>query len=105
MGTKKLVAQLKEILSSINLQQKRYETAWLSLDDDLTGRERYVLHVQINGQLSSVSEELGLLTTTVRKWLDPALHPLFSRIVIHRDNEQIHNQSDDMLLLEDAAVY
>lgn len=104
MATKKLVTQLKEILGYLNSEQKRYETAWLSLDDDLTGRERYVQHVQADRYLSSISEELWFLTLAIRNALDPALYPLFSRIVVHRKHELVHSQSEDLVLFEDAAV-
>ena len=46
MDTKELVERVKAVLCVLNTEEKRYEMAWLSLADDLTSRERYVLHVK-----------------------------------------------------------
>lgn len=104
MDTKKLVERIKDILCSINKQNKKYETAWLSYEDDLTGRERYILNVKAEHNVSSCYEEIRFLTKTLWDELSADSLRLIARIVVYNSNEEIHCWSEDIVLLEDAAT-
>lgn len=104
MGTKKLVERIKEILCVVNTQGQRYDTAWLRLEDDLTGRERYVVHVKAEHQIDSCAVELRSLTQQFREQLEDELKPMISRFVVYNSNEYAHCMSGDLVLFEDAAI-
>lgn len=104
MDTKKLVERVKAILCTLNTQEKRYETAWLSLVDDLTGRELYVLHVKAEHYIPSCYDELRFLIKLLRAQLDLPFLAMIARIVVYNSNEEAHCWSEDLVLFEDAAV-
>lgn len=104
MDTKKLVEHAKAVLCVLNTEEKRYETAWLSLADDLTGRERYVLHVKTEHFISSCYDELRFLIETLRAKLDASLLDVIARIAVYNSNEDVHYWSEDLVLFEDAAI-
>lgn len=104
MDIKKLVERIKDILCSINSQHKTYETAWLSLEDDLTGRERYVLHVKAEHLIPSCYEELKFLTKAFWDRLESSMLSKIARIVVYNSNDEVHCWSEDIVLFEDSAV-
>ncbi len=104
MDNKKLVEQVKTILCSINKLNIKYDTAWLSFEDDLTGRERYILNVKAEHTISSCYDEIRFLTKTLWEQLDPKSLKMISRIAVYNSSEQVHCWGEDILLLEDASV-
>lgn len=104
MDKKELVERIKAVLCVLNTEEKRYEMAWLSLADDLTSRERYVLHVKAEHLIPSCYDGLRFLIETLRDKLAPSLLTVIARIVVYNSNEDVHCWSEDLVLFEDAAV-
>ncbi len=104
MDTKKLVERIKNILCTANQKDRRYETAWLSFEDDLTGRERYVLNVKTGHTVSSCYEETRLLTELLWRELDTENLRMIARIAVYDTHNNIHCWSEDILLFESMAV-
>jgi hypothetical protein len=103
MVTSKLVEALRGVIDEANQGQCRYVRAWLSPNDDLTGRERYILHVQAAHELPSRFGEIVNLTEKLRAVLDPELLRLISRITLYNDDEPTPLWANDLIVIEEGA--
>lgn len=102
MVTKKLVERLRQTLAGMG---QKYESAWLTYNDDLTGHERYVLHVKIQPDVPSLFAEMTTISRKLRESLDPDSLRFVSRVDVHDQDERVQGWNDDIIVLEkDEAV-
>lgn len=101
MATNKLVDEIKEILCDMNKPYRRYSTVWLSLNDDLTGREKYVLNVKAEHMIESCFDELDSIFDVLYEKMGVRFSHNISRIAVYNSNDQIHCYSGDIVVLEE----
>lgn len=101
MATTKLVEQIRAILCDMNKPYRKYATVWLSFNDDLTGRERYVLNVKAEHLIESCFDELDSIFDTLREKMGATFVRTISRIAVYNANDQIHCDSGDIVILEE----
>jgi len=101
MVTKKLVEEIKAILCDMNRSHHKYATVWLSLNDDLTGRERYILNVKTDRTIDSCFEELDSIFDTLHKRMDGKSLQKISRIAVYNASDEVHCDSGDIMVLEE----
>lgn len=104
MDTKKLVERVTQTLCSVNQEGRKYETAWLSFEDDLTGRERYVLNIKADHTVNSYYEETRSLTELLWRELDSESLRMIARIAVYDSHNDIHSWSEDIVLFKSPAV-
>lgn len=104
MATAKLVEEIRRVLCESNHDEPKYASAWLSFNDDLTGRERYVLNVKAEHDIPSCFAETRLINEKLREQLEPEALRLISRIVVHNFDEQVHCWTDDIVVVEEGSV-
>ncbi len=101
----KLVEKIKDILCRINKDNHKYATAWLSYSDDLTGRERYVLNVQVAPHIESRFDELRYISTRLREELNVEDYRLISRVDVHNDGGDASYPTDAIVVFEKDVIY
>lgn len=100
MATNKLVDEIKVILCDMNKPSRRYSTVWLSLNDDLTGREKYILNVKAEHMIESCLGELDTIFDILYDKMGVKFTHNISRIAVYNSNDQIHCYSGDIMVLE-----
>lgn len=100
MATNKLVDEIKEILCDMNKPYRRYATVWLSLTDDLTGREKYILNVKAKHIIDSCFVELDRIFDELYQKMGIRFSHNISRIAVYNADDQIHCYSGDIIVIE-----
>lgn len=101
MATTKLVEQIRTILCDMNKPYRKYASVWLSLNDDLTGRERYVLNVKADHLIDSCFDELDAIFDVLHEKMGATFVRTISRIAVYNANDEIHCYSGDIMVLEE----
>ena len=83
---------------------EKYDSAWLTYNDDLTGRERYVLHVKAEGRLANRFTEMNAIYEKLRQKLDPESLRFVSRVDVHNHDEPAQGWNEDVIVLEKDGV-
>ncbi len=99
-----LKTKLKDIFCAENKAQKKYAHIWLS-DVDFGGlyqSEKFVLNVKAEHQIMSCNEEIKYIITNLFKQLTKEDRSFIWRVDVYNSHEQIHCQSEDIVIYTDS---
>ncbi len=95
---------LQDFLCAMNKQQHRYKSAWLHPIDDLTGRPRFRLYVRADVELDCCSDEFDLIFDALYDRRDMEPFKYISGIVVLDRNNQLHCQTEDIKVFNEAEA-
>ena len=99
-----LKKKLKDIFCNENKTSHKYAEVWLS-DVDFGGlyqTDKFVVNVKAEHKISSCNEEIKYIITDLFKQLSKEELSLIWRVDVYNSFEQIHCQSDDILVYTEA---
>jgi hypothetical protein len=88
----------------MNKPSRKYSTVCLSHNDDLIGRERYVLNVKAEHIIESCFEELDSIFDMLYDRLESESLQKISRIAVYNSNDEIHCESEDIAIIEEDSA-
>ncbi|MFN8282483.1 MAG: hypothetical protein U0U67_04670 [Chitinophagales bacterium] len=92
-----LVKELGDLFCTLNKQDKRYESIWLSeVDSELYNIDKYILCVKALHHIDSCNEEIIYLTKELFEKLSIESRSLIWRIAVINSNEELHCTSEDL---------
>ena len=92
--------KLKDIFCIENKANRKYAEIWLS-DVDFGGlyqTDKFVVNVKAEHQIVSCNEEIKYIFTNLFKQLSKDELSFIWRVDVYNSDEQIHCQSDDILI-------
>ena len=95
-----LKLKLKDIFCAENKAQKKYSHIWLS-DVDFGGlyqSEKFVLNVKAEHPIRSCNEEIKYIIANLFKQLTKEERTFIWRVDVYNSHEQIHCQSEDIVI-------
>ncbi len=95
-----LVKKLKDVFCAENKTNKRYSEIWLS-DVDFGGlyqTDKVVVNVKAEHEIESCNEEIKYIVTELFKKLAKEERALVWRVDVYNSSEEMHCQSDDLLV-------
>ena len=95
-----LAIKLNEVFCAENKANKKYAEIWLS-DVDFSGlyqNDKVVVNVKAEHNIESCNEEIKYIYTKLFKQLSKEEISLVWRVVVYNAFEEIHCQSDDLLV-------
>ncbi len=95
-----LAKKLKDFFCAENKADKKYSEIWLS-DVDFGGlyqNDKVVVNVKAEHYIESCNEEIKLIVAKLFKHLSADELSLIWRVDVHNSFEEIHCQSDDLLV-------
>ncbi len=97
-----LKKKLKDIFCAENKANKKYAEVWLS-DVDFGGlyqSDKFVVNINVKAdyQIQSSNEEIKHVITNLFKQLSKNELPYIWRVDVYNSDEQIHCQSEDILV-------
>jgi len=96
--------KLKDIFCKENKGTNKYSTVWLS-DADFGGlyqSDKFVVNVKAEHEIDSCNEEIKYIITNLFKQLSKEELSAIWRVDVYNSFEEIHCQSDDILVYTDA---
>lgn len=95
-----LKTKLKDIFCAENKTDRKYAEVWLS-DVDFGGfyqSDKFVVNVKAEHQIVSCNEEIKYIVTHLFKQLSREERTFIWRVDVYNSDEQIHCQSQDILV-------
>jgi hypothetical protein len=92
--------KLKDIFGIENKANRKYSEVWLS-DVDFGGlyqSDKFVVNVKAEHQIASCNEEIKHIVTNLFRQLSQDELSFIWRVDVYNSNEQIHCQSEDILI-------
>lgn len=95
-----LKKKLKDVFCAENKNARRYSEVWLSEVDfgGLYHSDKFVVNVKAEHQIDSCNEEIKYIFATLFKQLSQEDLSLIWRVDVYNSDEQIHCQSEDVLV-------
>ncbi len=105
ISIKDLKKKLNSIFCKENKNGHKYASVWLS-DADFGGlynSEKFVVNIKTEHQIDSCNDEIKYIITVLFKELNNVERSAIWRVDVYNSFEEIHCQSDDVLVYTEAG--